>query len=143
MMSLGRFASIGVVKGLGSVDVKKYAEKQAGSLAAAYSGMGAMSGNVKQWIMAALMATKTPMSWLPGLMTIAQHESGGNPNAINLWDSNAKAGIRHKGSCRQSQAPLMIIKHQVWVTLKTRFTTQLLRSATLKQIRVDQQCAGD
>ncbi|MED0871305.1 transglycosylase SLT domain-containing protein [Bacillus spizizenii] len=97
MMSLGRFASIGVVKGLGSVDVKKYAEKQAGSLAAAYSGMGAMSGNVKQWIMAALMATKTPMSWLPGLMTIAQHESGGNPNAINLWDSNAKAGHPSQG----------------------------------------------
>ncbi|OIS67247.1 lytic transglycosylase [Bacillus subtilis] len=97
MMSLGRFASIGVVKGLGSVDVKKYAEKQAGSLAAAYSGMGAMSGNVKQWIMAALMATKTPISWLPGLMTIAQHESGGNPNAINLWDSNAKAGHPSQG----------------------------------------------
>ncbi|MCY9382205.1 transglycosylase SLT domain-containing protein [Bacillus inaquosorum] len=97
MMSLGRFASIGVVKGLGSVDVEKYAEKQAGSLAAAYSGMGAMSGNVKQWIMAALMATKTPMSWLPGLMTIAQHESGGNPNAINLWDSNAKAGHPSQG----------------------------------------------
>ncbi|MCO8147454.1 transglycosylase SLT domain-containing protein [Bacillus subtilis] len=97
MMSLGRFASIGVVKGLGSVDVKKYAEKQAGSLAAAYSGMGAMGGNVKQWIMAALMATKTPMSWLPGLMTIAQHESGGNPNAINLWDSNAKAGHPSQG----------------------------------------------
>ncbi len=34
MMSLGRFASVGVVKGLSSVDVKKYAEKQAGSLAA-------------------------------------------------------------------------------------------------------------
>lgn len=97
MMSLGRFASIGVVKGLGSVDVKKFAEKQAGSLAAAYSGMGAMGGNVKQWIMAALMATKTPMSWLPGLMTIAQHESGGNPNAINLWDSNAKAGHPSQG----------------------------------------------
>lgn len=97
MMSLGRFASIGVVKGLGSVDVKKYAEKQAGSLAAAYSGMGAMGGNVKQWIMAALMATKTPMSWLPGLMTIAQNESGGNPNAINLWDSNAKAGHPSQG----------------------------------------------
>nr|WP_214289342.1 transglycosylase SLT domain-containing protein [Bacillus subtilis] len=97
MMSLGRFASIGVVKGLGSVDVKKFAEKQAGSLAAAYSGMGAMGGNVKQWIMAALMATKTPVSWLPGLMTIAQHESGGNPNAINLWDSNAKAGHPSQG----------------------------------------------
>ncbi|MED4802645.1 phage tail tape measure protein [Bacillus atrophaeus] len=97
MMSLGRFASVGVVKGLDSVDVKKYAEKQAGSLAAAYSGMGAVGGNVKQWLMAAMMATKTPLSWLPGLMTIAQHESGGNPNSINLWDSNAKAGNPSQG----------------------------------------------
>ncbi|WP_277714239.1 phage tail tape measure protein [Bacillus atrophaeus] len=97
MMSLGRFASVGVVKGLDSVDVKKYAEKQAGSLAVAYSGMGAVGGNVKQWLMAAMMATKTPLSWLPGLMTIAQHESGGNPNSINLWDSNAKAGNPSQG----------------------------------------------
>ncbi|WP_371807369.1 transglycosylase SLT domain-containing protein [Bacillus vallismortis] len=97
MMSLGRFASVGVVKGLDSVDVKKYAEKQAGSLAAAYSGMGAAGGNVKQWLMAAMMATKTPLSWLSGLMTIAQYESGGNPNSINLWDSNAKAGNPSQG----------------------------------------------
>ncbi|WP_415783374.1 transglycosylase SLT domain-containing protein [Bacillus subtilis] len=97
MMSLGRFASVGVVKGLDSVDVKKYAEKQAGSLAAAYSGMGAVGGNVKQWLMAAIMATKTPLSWLSGLMTIAQYESGGNPNSINLWDSNAKAGNPSQG----------------------------------------------
>ncbi|WP_411813506.1 transglycosylase SLT domain-containing protein [Bacillus stercoris] len=97
MMSLGRFASVGVVKGLDSVDVKKYAEKQAGSLAAAYSGMGAVGGNVKQWLMAAMMATKTPLSWLSGLMTIAQYESGGNPNSINLWDSNAKAGNPSQG----------------------------------------------
>ncbi|MCZ4246674.1 transglycosylase SLT domain-containing protein [Bacillus amyloliquefaciens] len=97
MMSLGRFASVGVVKGLGSVDVKKFAEKQAGSLAAAYSGMGAVSGNVKEWLMSAMIATKTPFSWLPGLMTIAQNESGGNPNSINLWDSNAKAGHPSQG----------------------------------------------
>ncbi|KSV98688.1 phage portal protein, partial [Bacillus velezensis] len=97
MMSLGRFASVGVVKGLGSVDVKKYAEKQAGSLAAAFSGMGAAGGSVKEWLLAAMKATNTPISWLPGLMTIAQHESGGNPNSINLWDSNAKAGHPSQG----------------------------------------------
>ncbi|MES9766963.1 transglycosylase SLT domain-containing protein [Bacillus altitudinis] len=43
------------------------------------------------------MATGTSMSWLPGLMTIAQHESNGNPKAINLWDSNAKKGTPSKG----------------------------------------------
>jgi SLT domain-containing protein len=44
-----------------------------------------------------MKATNTPISWLPGLMTIAQHESGGNPNSINLWDSNAKAGHPSQG----------------------------------------------
>ncbi|MCY7500690.1 transglycosylase SLT domain-containing protein [Bacillus pumilus] len=97
MMSLGKFASIGVVKGLDSVDVKKFAENQAGSLIAAFSGMGASNLSVQQWLMAALMATGTSMSWLPGLMTIAQNESRGNPKAINLWDSNAKRGTPSKG----------------------------------------------
>ncbi|MFC8529454.1 transglycosylase SLT domain-containing protein [Nocardia sp. NPDC057227] len=31
------------------------------------------------------------------IAAIIQHESGGNPNAINLWDSNAAAGIPSKG----------------------------------------------
>lgn len=97
MMSLGKFASIGVVKGLDSVDVKKFAENQAGSLIGAFSGMRASGLNIKQWLMAAIMATGTSMSWLPGLMTIAQHESRGNPRAINLWDSNAKKGTPSKG----------------------------------------------
>lgn len=97
MMSLGKFASIGVVKGLDSVDVKKFAENQAGSLIGAFNGMGASGLSVQQWLMAALMATGTSMNWLPGLMTIAQHESNGNPKAINLWDSNAKKGTPSKG----------------------------------------------
>lgn len=33
-------------------------------------------------------------SWIA---TMIQHESGGNPNAINNWDSNAAAGIPSKG----------------------------------------------
>ncbi|MEW6979551.1 transglycosylase SLT domain-containing protein [Bacillus pumilus] len=97
MMSLGKFASIGVVKGLDSIDVKKFAENQAGSLIGAFSGMGASGLSVQQWLMAALTATGTSMSWLPGLMTIAQNESRGNPKAINLWDSNAKRGTPSKG----------------------------------------------
>ncbi|GAA5104504.1 hypothetical protein GCM10023319_73340 [Nocardia iowensis] len=31
------------------------------------------------------------------IAAIIQHESGGNPHAINLWDSNAAAGIPSKG----------------------------------------------
>lgn len=94
MMSLGRFASVGIVKGLSSVDVKSFAEKQAGSLAAAFSGIGAVGGNVKSWLMQAIMATGSPVSWLQPLSVIAQKESGGNPRAYNGWDINAKRGTR-------------------------------------------------
>lgn len=97
MAQLGRFASLGIVKGLGAVDIKKFAEKQAGSLAAAFSGLGAVGGNVKQWIQAAMMITGVPGSWLGPLSVIAKKESGGNPRAINLWDINAKRGIPSKG----------------------------------------------
>jgi hypothetical protein len=34
---------------------------------------------------------------LPGVLTIIEHESSGNPGAINLWDGNAKAGHPSKG----------------------------------------------
>lgn len=97
MERLGEFTSLGIVKGLGAVDVKKFAEKQAGSLAAAFSGLGAVGGNVKQWIQAAMMITGVPGSWLGPLSVIAKKESGGNPRAINLWDINAKRGIPSKG----------------------------------------------
>ncbi len=52
----------------------------------------AVSGDVEGWLTEAIDTTGAPMSWLPSLKVIAQHESGGNPNAINNWDSNAKAG---------------------------------------------------
>lgn len=97
MMSLGRFASVGIVKGLSSVDVKSFAEKQAGSLAAAFSGIGAVGGNVKSWLMQAIMATSSPVSWLQPLSVIAQKESGGNPRAYNGWDINAKRGDPSRG----------------------------------------------
>jgi SLT domain-containing protein/phage-related protein len=54
-------------------------------------------GSVTQWIRAAMAITGVPSSWLGPLVTLAMHESGGNPRAINLWDSNAKAGHPSKG----------------------------------------------
>lgn len=58
---------------------------------------GVASGNVKNWLMSAIGITGVDPSWLPMLQTMAMKESGGNPRAINLWDSNAKAGIPSKG----------------------------------------------
>lgn len=59
-------------------------------------------GNVRQWIEEAiriLQENGVPVSEadIPNIWAIIEHESGGNPNAINLWDSNAKAGHPSKG----------------------------------------------
>jgi uncharacterized protein YukE len=59
-------------------------------------------GNVQSWIDQAIQILEqngVPASALNAddIWTIIQHESGGNPNAINLWDSNAQAGHPSKG----------------------------------------------
>jgi WXG100 family type VII secretion target len=59
-------------------------------------------GNVRQWIEEAiqeLQAQGIPVSDadINNIWAIIEHESGGNPNAINLWDSNAQAGHPSKG----------------------------------------------
>jgi uncharacterized protein YukE len=59
-------------------------------------------GNVQQWIQEAIQILEqngVPASELNAndIWTIIQHESGGNPNSINNWDSNAQAGHPSKG----------------------------------------------
>jgi chemotaxis protein histidine kinase CheA len=48
--------------------------------------------NIRTWIrQACKKAGATPSSaWVKGYKTIISRESGGNPNACNVWDSNAK-----------------------------------------------------
>jgi SLT domain-containing protein/murein DD-endopeptidase MepM/ murein hydrolase activator NlpD len=60
-------------------------------------GTPTIPGNVASWIETAILLTHTPTNWLPDLEIIAMHESGGNPKAINLTDSNAKAGHPSEG----------------------------------------------
>ncbi|WP_329412017.1 transglycosylase SLT domain-containing protein [Nocardia vinacea] len=60
------------------------------------------SGQTGQWINEALRVLRengydTRNISAADIATIIQHESGGNPNAINLWDSNAAKGIPSKG----------------------------------------------
>lgn len=58
------------------------------------------SAGVAQWssyILQALSMLGQPASWLATVERRMNQESGGNPNAINLWDSNAKAGIPSQG----------------------------------------------
>ena len=62
----------------------------------------ANQAQVEQWISQAfqvLEANGVPAGELneAGVLLIIEHESSGNPNAINNWDSNAKAGDPSRG----------------------------------------------
>lgn len=63
---------------------------------------GPPPGNVDQWIREAIRILQEngyPVTEenIRQIWTIIQHESGGDPNAINTWDSNAAKGTPSKG----------------------------------------------
>jgi SLT domain-containing protein len=62
---------------------------------------GAMAGaGVQRWasvVLQALALVGQPASLLQTVLRRMNQESGGNPRAINLWDSNAKRGTPSKG----------------------------------------------
>ncbi|WP_235482201.1 transglycosylase SLT domain-containing protein [Streptomyces roseoverticillatus] len=61
-------------------------------------GGGVGSGQLTEWIQAAMRATGVSGgAWLRGLVTLVMRESGGNPRAVNNWDSNAASGDPSKG----------------------------------------------
>lgn len=67
--------------------------KEEQSASGSYSGGGVLDS----WLTQALELAQKPMSWLNGMRARAMQESGGDPNAINNWDSNAMAGTPSKG----------------------------------------------
>lgn len=58
-----------------------------------------VSGNIDQWIASAYKILGIPLTSaaLANERYLIQHESSGNPNAINNWDINAKRGNPSKG----------------------------------------------
>ncbi|WP_406541957.1 transglycosylase SLT domain-containing protein [Clostridium ljungdahlii] len=66
-------------------------------LGSLFSSGGAVSGNVAEWLTAAIALTGAPMSWLPALEMIAMGESGGDPMSINTYDINAQEGHPSEG----------------------------------------------
>ena len=54
-------------------------------------------GGVDAWIAQALQIADLPQSYAPGVKKIIMAESGGNPRAINTWDSNARRGTPSQG----------------------------------------------
>lgn len=60
-------------------------------------GGGAVSGQLADWIRSAMTITGVSADWFGPLTTLIMRESGGNPNAINLWDINAQNGVPSQG----------------------------------------------
>lgn len=52
---------------------------------------------VGKWVDTAIRILGLNPSFKPGILNMIQHESGGNPNARNGWDSNAAAGTPSMG----------------------------------------------
>jgi hypothetical protein len=61
------------------------------------AGAAPAGANLDAWITAAESAAGVDASWTSGLKTLIGRESGGNPAAINLSDSNAMAGHPSQG----------------------------------------------
>jgi hypothetical protein len=57
----------------------------------------AARGGLDAWIAQALQIADLPQSYAPGVKKIIMAESGGNPRAINNWDSNARRGTPSQG----------------------------------------------
>jgi transglycosylase-like protein with SLT domain len=92
------FASITALPGKALSALGSVAGKVGGFLKGLFGGGGVGAG-VARW--GGLMHSVLQMFGLDNLfgvfMAQMQTESGGNPNAINLWDSNAAAGIPSQG----------------------------------------------
>jgi soluble lytic murein transglycosylase-like protein len=54
-------------------------------------------GGVDSWVAEALDVLDLPQDLAPSVKKIIMKESGGNPRAINNWDSNARAGNPSQG----------------------------------------------
>lgn len=79
------------------IDVaKKWVEDAKNSIGGFFGGVAAQ-GQLASWIATAMAITGVPATWAIPLHTLIMRESGGNPSAINLWDSNAQAGHPSQG----------------------------------------------
>lgn len=83
------------------VMAQELAERQAEEqrIAAEQAELDALiaQGGVDGWIAEALDILDLPQSLAPSVKNIIMKESGGNPRAINNWDSNARAGTPSQG----------------------------------------------
>lgn len=85
---------VGLLGGFGTI--QDLISGMASAIGGAFSG----GSGVARWtadVQTALKLLGQPLSWTSTVLRRMNQESGGNPNAINLWDSNAKAGHPSQG----------------------------------------------
>lgn len=92
-----------VIKGLGKMSVNAFADYAKGIIKDLFSfggGNGTGAGGTEQWrglVSKALRMVGEPQSLIPTVLRRMAQESGGDPNALNDWDSNARRGTPSKG----------------------------------------------
>jgi soluble lytic murein transglycosylase-like protein len=84
-------------------------------------------GGVDGWIAQALQVLDLPQSLAPAVKRIVMKESGGNPRAINNWDSNARRGTPSQGLMQTIPSTY---KHYVHPDLKNRPITDPVANIT-------------
>jgi soluble lytic murein transglycosylase-like protein len=84
-------------------------------------------GGVDGWIAQALQILDLPQTLAPAVKKIVMKESGGNPRAINNWDSNARRGTPSQGLM---QTIPTTYKHYVHPDLKDRPITDPVANIT-------------
>jgi hypothetical protein len=85
---------------LGSMAGYAMIQANQASQSAAVSAVPGPGGSVERWrpvVLQALAMLGQSASLANGVLNMIAKESGGNPSAINLWDSNAKAGHPSQG----------------------------------------------
>ncbi|MGH3613661.1 MAG: transglycosylase SLT domain-containing protein [Pseudonocardia sp.] len=74
-----------------------HAQEQRQQVARARTDALITKGGLDGWIAEALRIVGLPQSLAPSVKKIIMAESGGNPRAINNWDSNAQRGTPSQG----------------------------------------------
>ncbi|MDT7579829.1 MAG: hypothetical protein QOK35_1093, partial [Pseudonocardiales bacterium] len=69
------------------------------------------SGGLDGWIAEALKIMNLPQDLAPGVKQIILSESGGNPRAVNTWDSNARRGTPSQGLMQTIPATFRAFVH--------------------------------
>jgi soluble lytic murein transglycosylase-like protein len=68
-------------------------------------------GGLDGWIAEALKIMNLPQDLAPGVKQIILSESGGNPRAVNTWDSNARRGTPSQGLMQTIPATFRAFVH--------------------------------